>query len=101
MKVNGKLHLLMSSAPRAVVDCLAFANEDESVLLVDRGVDILADSDAMSRFGNRAAGSLLALRADVQAAGLAQLALAFEVGTVSDAQWVELVCGSGHVLSWK
>ena len=101
MKAAGALHLLMSSDPRAVRDCMSFAGEGESVLLVDRAVDLLCALGVGAVSEKRSEGLLFALRADVVAAGLEQRASKLEVGLLSDEDWVDLVCASERVLSWK
>jgi sulfur transfer complex TusBCD TusB component (DsrH family) len=97
------LHLLMSADPRAVADCVAFARAGDAIVLVDRGVDLLAywtghPAEPLNALDNV---SLAALEADVLATGLARRAAELEMALWSDAQWVEQVCSAGRALSWK
>lgn len=96
-----RLHLLMSSDPRALTDCRAFARAGDAVLLVDRGVDLLGAGDPATLRTQFAGVALAALEADVAAAGLQAQAEHCDVPLHSDAQWVEQVCQAAQVLSWK
>jgi sulfur relay protein TusB/DsrH len=98
----GTLQQLMSADPRTVAECLAFARPGDTILLVDRGVDLLSRWEHASTATLRSAGlEILALEADVAAAGLLSLAGRLGMSILPDAQWVEQVCRSARVLSWK
>lgn len=96
------LHQLMSADPRTVAECLALARPGDAILLVDRGVDLLTSWEHASTEPLRSAGlEILALEADAAAAGLSTLAGRLEMSLLTDSQWVEQVCRSARVLSWK
>lgn len=98
----GTLHQLMSTDPRAVAECLALAQPGDTILLVDRGVDLLTSWEHASTEPLRSAGlEILALEADLAAAGLLTLAGGLGMSLLPDSQWVEQVCRSTRVLSWK
>jgi sulfur transfer complex TusBCD TusB component (DsrH family) len=96
------LHQLMSADPRTVAECLAFARPGDTILLVDRGVDLLSHWERPDTAPLRSPGlEILALEADASAAGLLTLAGRLGMSLLPDAQWVDQVCRSARVLSWK
>ncbi len=103
MIMPGRLHQLMSADPRAVADCRAFLQPGDEVLLVDAGVHLLTDSDALfARLQNNGfTPRISALRSDILSRGLEAATRHGRIGLLSDAQWVERVRSNGQVLSWK
>lgn len=98
----GILHQLMSADPRTVAECLALARPGDAILLVDRGVDLLTHWEHPDTAPLRSAGlEILVLEADVAAAGLLTLTGRLGMSLLPDSQWVDQVCRSARVLSWK
>ncbi|NND45599.1 MAG: hypothetical protein HKN58_09765 [Xanthomonadales bacterium] len=95
------LHLLMSSDPRALADCLALARAGDQLLLVDRGVDLLLDTSAGALEGRVGERGLAALEADVASIGLLEHARGRGLALWSDRQWVDRVLAARHVMSWR
>ena len=103
MIMSGRLHQLMSADPRALADCRAFLQPGDEVLLVDAGVHLLTDSDALfARLQNKDfTPRVSALRSDILSRGLEAATRHGRISLLSDAQWVERVFSSSQVLSWK
>lgn len=97
----GALHLLMSSDPRALSDCLALAQAGDQLLLVDRGVDLLLDGREGALQGRVGDLGLAALEADVATIGLLEHARSRGLALWSDRQWADCVLAARHVMSWK
>ena len=103
MIMPGRLHQLMSADPRVVEDCRAFLQPGDEVLLVDAGVHLLTDSDALfARLQNPGfSPRISALGSDILSRGLEAATGLGRIGVLSDAQWVERVRRNSQVLSWK
>ena len=93
----------MSANPCAVADCRAFLQPGDEVLLVDAGVHLLTDSDALfTRLENKdLTPRISALRSDILSRGLEAASRHGRISLLRDAQWVERVFSSSQVLSWK
>jgi len=101
--MSGLLHQLLSADPRAVEDCSAFVSEGDEVLLVDSGVHLLGSRNSILAAHARDGCKfrLFALASDVIARGLQCQAEQLSVTLVDDGQWLDHVCASQQVLSWK
>ncbi len=101
--MSARLHQLMSADPRAVADCGTFLLPGDEVLLIDAGVHLLTDPDALlARLKNQDyAPNISALSSDVLARGLEAPSRHPGISLLSDRQWVERVCSCCQVLSWK
>ena len=99
----GRLHQLMCADQRALEDCRAFLQPGDEVLLIDAGVHLLTDPDALfARLKNEDyAPNISALGADVLSRGLEAPSKHSGIRLLSDGQWVERVCHCAQVLSWK
>lgn len=73
----------------------------DQVLLVDRGVELVAHPRLLAGLGEACEQPLHALRIDLEARGLADLARAQGVVLAEDSDWVALVRCHRHALSWK
>lgn len=91
---DGRLHLLLS--PEALADCRSQLLAGDRLVLLDRGVGLLADPEALADLGERA--SLNASVEDRRARGLPAQPAAPDV---DDAGVVALVERHRHVLSWS
>ena len=89
-----RLHLLMN--PAALDDCLRQRAGKDAVLLLDRGVELLARAAELRRLLADGA-AVVACEPDRRARGLP---LIDEVGRVDDAGLVDLVARHEQVLSW-
>ncbi len=101
--MSARLHQLMSADPRAVADCSTFLQPGDELLLIDAGVHLLTDPDALlARFKNHNyAPNISALCSDVLSRGLEAQSKHRGISLLSDRQWVERVCSCRQVLSWK
>ena len=92
-----RLHQLFSCSAEAVSDLMSIRDDADSVLLADRGVQLLASGSP----GMTNTQSWFALTADVEARGLQAFAAQSGIDLISDEDWIELVSRHEQVLSWK
>jgi sulfur relay protein TusB/DsrH len=91
------LHQLLSPSAEAVRDCLSLLADGDCVVLVDRGVEMLARQDGLAAL----AGILwFALAEDVAARGLAKSAESYPGRLLDTPGWLELIVRHPQVLSW-
>ena len=101
--MSARLHQLMCADPRAVEDCRTFLQPGDEVLLIDAGVHLLTDPDALfARLKNQEyVPNISALSSDVLSRGLEAPIKRSGISLLNDGQWVERVCSCYQVLSWK
>lgn len=92
-----RLHLLLHPGHAAVEACLGQLTGQDTVLLADRGVELLVEPARLGRLV-AAAGSVVALRACCLARGLE---VRPPLTCVDDAGWPALVRAHPQVLSWS
>ena len=99
----GRLQQLMCAYHRALEYIRAFLQPGDEVLLIDAGVHLLTDPDALfARLKNEDYAPIIsALGADVLSRGLEAPSKQRGIRLLSDGQWVERVCHCAQVLSWK
>jgi sulfur relay protein TusB/DsrH len=93
------LHLVLRSGGELLDECMACAGANDSIMLLDTAVNVLARPDLARWFP--AAVPVYCHKADMLAQGLGQSADYPGVEVVDDLEWITLVCQHGHCLSWK
>jgi sulfur relay protein TusB/DsrH len=92
-----RLHLLMDPGHDSVQACLQQLDQQDTVLLADRGVELLAEPARSSQL-LAAAGSVAALQACCLARGLA---IPATIKALDDTAWPAVVRAHRHILSWS
>lgn len=93
----------MSADPRAITDCAVFLCSGDEILLLDAGTHLLGNSllDSVQREKPVTGVRVSALASDVRSRGLEQRAIDSGIELINQAQWVERVCASQRILSFK
>lgn len=96
------LHLIMAGNRKCLKDCLQFAGNEDSIILIASAVDLLMDDEACHLIaGAYERGLLIAFRAaDVNSRGLSEVARSDDVELLEDEAWVTAVCDHSETLSW-
>ena len=94
MSAEPRLHLIMTSS--AARDCLGQLQPGDTVLLLDRGVELMCDADLLPLLHERPV-QVCASEEDAAARGIS---FAESVIATSDKQFVALSAGHAQVLSW-
>ncbi|MFT5770193.1 MAG: sulfur relay protein TusB/DsrH, partial [Lysobacterales bacterium] len=87
----------------SLADCLAFFNDGDEILLIDAGVELLADEVALRSLLEQksTANQVCAICEDVVARNLTLQAQENNIDLIRDSEWVEHVLCYSHILSWK
>lgn len=98
------LHLIMNGSRSCLEDCLQFAGNDDSIILLASAVDLMLDEDACQAIAQAREGRGLRIAfraADVQCRGLSGIALSDKLELLEDEAWVRAVCDHSEILSWS
>ena len=98
--MSERLHLLMTPALAARRDCMAQFAPGDCLLLLDRGVELLADPQALAELLEHSARRLHVLADDLAARGLSSLTRDRPDLLVDAPGWVRLIVAHRQVLSW-
>lgn len=94
---EARLHLLLHPGHEALDACLRQLTDQDTLLLADRGVELLAEPWRLDQL-LAAAGSVVALRGCCLARGLEVPA---PLAGLDDADWPALVRAHRHISSWS
>jgi sulfur relay protein TusB/DsrH len=93
------LHLVLRSGGELLDECMACAGANDSIVLLDTAVNVLARPDLARWFPPLV--PVYCRAADLLAQGFGQSSDCPGVEVVDDQEWIGLVCRHGHCLSWK
>jgi sulfur relay protein TusB/DsrH len=93
------LHLVLRSSGELLDECMAWTGANDSIVLLDTAVNLLARPDLATWFP--ADVPVYCHEADLLAQGLGKVANFPGIAPVDDLGLIELVCRHGHCLSWK
>lgn len=98
--MSARLHLLMSPALATRRDCMGQFAPGDCLLLLDRGVEVLVEPQALAELVDRSGGRLHLLAEDLVARGLASMANDHQGLLIDLPGWVRLIAAHRQVLSW-
>jgi sulfur transfer complex TusBCD TusB component (DsrH family) len=95
----GCLHLVLISSGELLDECIAFMGVNDSIVLLDTAVNLLARPDIATWLP--ADVPVYCHEVDLLAQGLGKVVNFPGIAPVDDLGLIKLVCQHGHCLSWK